>query len=171
MAYLAHDQSNLPVHDVYMQLRYISDLILENQLSCHIWYFKEYQFQILKTLLFSCARLQPRQIYYIPVTVLQLASYTYFYQLANTTGFWATFLNTVISQIEIIGGGVCVGGGWATGGGLNPLLGLFGLAMSPRSASHRPNMRRGHKRHLQHWDEFQTHSFHVAPSWVLLSQS
>ena len=57
MAYLAHDQSNLPVHDVYMQLRYISDLILENQLSCHIWYFKKYQFQILKPLLFSCARL------------------------------------------------------------------------------------------------------------------
>ena len=26
----------------------------------------------------------------------------------------------------------------AAGGGLNPLLGLFKLAMSPRSASHRP---------------------------------
>ena len=30
------------------------------------------------------------------------------------------------------------GRGWAAGGGLNPLLGLFGLAMNPRSASHRP---------------------------------
>ena len=30
------------------------------------------------------------------------------------------------------------GGGWDAGGGLNPPLGLFGLAMSPRSASHRP---------------------------------
>ena len=27
-------------------------------------------------------------------------------------------------------------GGYAGGGELNPLLGLFGLAMSPRSASH-----------------------------------
>ena len=30
-------------------------------------------------------------------------------------------------------------GGWEAGGRLNPLLGLFGLAMSPRSASHGPN--------------------------------
>ena len=37
------------------------------------------------------------------------------------------------------GGGVSGGGGWAAGGGLNPLLGVFGLAMSPRSANHRPN--------------------------------
>ena len=29
-------------------------------------------------------------------------------------------------------------GGWAAGGRLNPLLGLFGLAMSPRSATHQP---------------------------------
>ena len=29
-------------------------------------------------------------------------------------------------------------GRWADGGGLNLALGLFGLAMSPRSASHRP---------------------------------
>ena len=29
-------------------------------------------------------------------------------------------------------------GGWATGGGLNSSLGLFGLAMSQRCASHRP---------------------------------
>ena len=28
--------------------------------------------------------------------------------------------------------------GWIAGGRLNPLLGLFGPAMSPRSASHRP---------------------------------
>ena len=34
-----------------------------------------------------------------------------------------------------VGGG---GGGWAARGRLNPSLGLFGLAMSPRSASHRP---------------------------------
>ena len=27
---------------------------------------------------------------------------------------------------------------WTVRGGLNPLLGLFGLAMSPRSASHSP---------------------------------
>ena len=30
------------------------------------------------------------------------------------------------------------GGGWEAGGWLNPPLGLFGLAMSPRSANHRP---------------------------------
>ena len=37
-------------------------------------------------------------------------------------------------------GGGEVGGGvwWEAGGGLNPLLGLFVLAMSPRNASHRP---------------------------------
>ena len=29
-------------------------------------------------------------------------------------------------------------GEWAAGGGLNSPLGLFGLAMSPRSVSHRP---------------------------------
>ena len=36
------------------------------------------------------------------------------------------------------GGGVDGGEGWAAGGKLNPLLELFGLAMSPRNASHRP---------------------------------
>ena len=35
-------------------------------------------------------------------------------------------------------GRVDEGGGWAAENGLNPLLGLFALAMSPRSASHRP---------------------------------
>ena len=34
-----------------------------------------------------------------------------------------------------VGGGK---GGWEARGGLNPPLGLFRLAMSPRSASHRP---------------------------------
>ena len=29
-------------------------------------------------------------------------------------------------------------GGWEAGGGLNPPTGLFGVAMCPRSASHRP---------------------------------
>ena len=35
-------------------------------------------------------------------------------------------------------GGVGRGGGWEVRGGLNRLLGLFGLGMGPRSASHRP---------------------------------
>ena len=35
-------------------------------------------------------------------------------------------------------GGVGGGGGWSAGGKLYPLLGPFGLAMSPRSAGHRP---------------------------------
>ena len=29
-------------------------------------------------------------------------------------------------------------GGWEAGGGLHHPIGLFGVAMSPRSASHRP---------------------------------
>ena len=36
------------------------------------------------------------------------------------------------------GGGVGGVGGWEAGGGLSPPLGLFGLAMSSRSASHSP---------------------------------
>ena len=35
-------------------------------------------------------------------------------------------------------GEVGVGAGWVAGGKLNPLLGLFGLAKSQRSANHRP---------------------------------
>ena len=38
------------------------------------------------------------------------------------------------------------GGGWEAEGGLNPPLGLLGLAMSPRSASIDPSMLRWHKR-------------------------
>ena len=37
-----------------------------------------------------------------------------------------------------VGGGGAGGGGWEAGGGLNLPLGQFGLAMGPRSASHRP---------------------------------
>ena len=40
-----------------------------------------------------------------------------------------------------VGGGGVGGrgwGGWEVGGGLNPPTGLFGAAMCPRSASHRP---------------------------------
>ena len=36
-------------------------------------------------------------------------------------------------------GGAGGGGEWVGGDRLDPLLGLFGLAMSPRSASHRLN--------------------------------
>ena len=35
-------------------------------------------------------------------------------------------------------GGAGRGGGWEAGGRSNPQLGLFELAMSPRSASHMP---------------------------------
>ena len=35
-------------------------------------------------------------------------------------------------------GGVGGGGGWEAGGGLNAPTGLFGVAMCPRSAGHRP---------------------------------
>ena len=36
------------------------------------------------------------------------------------------------------GGGVGGGSGWEAGDGLYPPIGLFGIAMSPRSAGHRP---------------------------------
>ena len=36
------------------------------------------------------------------------------------------------------GGGVVVGGRWEAEGGLHRPIGLFGVAMSPRSANHRP---------------------------------
>ena len=36
------------------------------------------------------------------------------------------------------GGGVGGGGGWEAGDGLHHPIGLFGVAMSPRSVSHRP---------------------------------
>ena len=35
-------------------------------------------------------------------------------------------------------GGVGGGGGWETEGGLHHPIGLFGVAMSPRSVSYRP---------------------------------
>ena len=35
-------------------------------------------------------------------------------------------------------GGVGGGGGWEAGGGLHCQIGLFGVAMSPRSVGHRP---------------------------------
>ena len=35
-------------------------------------------------------------------------------------------------------GGVGGGGGWEAGGGLHRLTGLFGVAMRPRSAIHKP---------------------------------
>ena len=62
------------------------------------------------------------------------------------------------------GGGVGGRGGWEARGGLNLPLGLFALAMGPRSASHRPKhawMVKEMSPH--HWDEFQIHAFHVAP--------
>ena len=37
----------------------------------------------------------------------------------------------------VLGGGAGGGGEWEAGCSLNPLLGLFGVVMSSRSASHR----------------------------------
>ena len=61
------------------------------------------------------------------------------------------------------GGGVGGGGGWEAGGGLHRPTGLFGVAMSPRSASHRPRHDWRALRH-QHRGEYQTHTSHVVPS-------
>ena len=62
-----------------------------------------------------------------------------------------------------MGGGRVGGGeGWATRGRLKPLLGLFRLAMSPRSTSHRPrHIQRAYEMSYHHWGEFETHAFHV----------
>ena len=50
-----------------------------------------------------------------------------------------------VGWVEEVGGG----GGWEAGGGLHRLIGLFGVAMSPRSASHGPKTRlEGPKRSL-----------------------
>ena len=38
-------------------------------------------------------------------------------------------------------GGLGGGGEWEAGGGLYPPIGLFGVAMSPRTTSHRPSHR------------------------------
>ena len=62
-------------------------------------------------------------------------------------------------------GGGAGGGGWEAEGGLYLSIGLFGVAMNPRSASHR---RRQDWRALgtshQHRGEYQTHTFHLVPS-------
>ena len=56
---------------------------------------------------------------------------------------------------------------WEAIGGLNPPLRLFGLAMSPRSASNRPkHVLMAKEMSPYHWGDFQTHTFHVAPSMV-----
>ena len=61
---------------------------------------------------------------------------------------------------EWVGGG----GEGEDRGGLNPPLALFGLAMSPKSVSHRPNKLEWHKRRLP---VSGTQAFHVAPSIIL----
>ena len=62
------------------------------------------------------------------------------------------FTTTVISQISYLYKGAgrqtwdgVEAGGHAAGGGLYHLIGLFGVSMNPRSASHRPNKPRGPK--------------------------
>ena len=52
------------------------------------------------------------------------------------------------------GSGVGNGGGWAARGRLNHPLGLCGLAMCPRTASHRPNMFRTPKKHITTTGQF-----------------
>ena len=59
------------------------------------------------------------------------------------------------------------GGGWEAGGGLHRPNGPFGVAMSPRSASHRPRHDWRALRDVsptQHRGEYQTHTSHLVPS-------
>ena len=48
---------------IFKALKILCNLILGNQLSCRIWYYKKYHFQIFKPLWLSYARLQPLQVY------------------------------------------------------------------------------------------------------------
>ena len=56
-------------------------------------------------------------------------------------------------------------GGWEAGGGLHRPTGLFGVAMSPRSASHRPRHDWRALRDVSPTQgEYQTHISHLVPS-------
>ena len=62
-------------------------------------------------------------------------------------------------------GGWGGGGGWEAKGGLYLPIGLFGVAMSPRSVNHRPRQDwRALRDVSQHRGEYQTHTFHLVPS-------
>ena len=62
------------------------------------------------------------------------------------------------------GGGVGGGGGWEAGGRLHRPIGLFGVAMSPRSASHRPRHDWRALRDVSPTQgEYQTHTSHLVP--------
>ena len=62
-------------------------------------------------------------------------------------------------------GGVSDGEDWQPGVVYTSALKLFGLALSPRSASHRPkHAKRAKGMSHYHWGQFQTHSFYVMPS-------
>ena len=59
------------------------------------------------------------------------------------------------------------GGGWEAGGGSHHPIGPFGVAMSPRSVSHRPRQDWRALRDVsptQAGGEYQTHTFHLVPS-------
>ena len=61
--------------------------------------------------------------------------------------------------------GVGGGGRWAARDEFCLLLGLLGLAMSIKSASHRPkHAYRAYETSYYHWDQFWNHAFHVVPS-------
>ena len=57
------------------------------------------------------------------------------------------------------------GGEWEARGGLNLPIGLFGVAMSPRSASHRSRQDWRALRDVSPTQgEYQTHTSHLVPS-------
>ena len=79
----------------------IYDLVLENRPNCHIWYFEKCQFQILKPLWSSCARLQPHQIYCITgtCTVFSQCFITISASQLTMLDFEQLFSVTVISRV------------------------------------------------------------------------
>ena len=63
------------------------------------------------------------------------------------------------------GGGGCGGGGWEARGGLYLPIGLFEVAMSPRTTGHRPRQAwRAKKTSHYHRGEYQTHTSYLVPS-------
>ena len=72
------------------------DWIYKNQPNCHILYFEKYHFEILKQPWFSCATLQPHQIYYTSRAALQLVLYMFVansatHELVFTSSFLGSF--------------------------------------------------------------------------------
>ena len=68
-----------------------------------------------------------------------MVGFPMFSHIYGVRGFvsYPSYAVYIVSMSGWEGGGVGGGGGWEAGGRLHRPTGLFGVAMSPRSASHR----------------------------------